>query len=317
MADVNIWPLSGPRPADYPFVSRWFDHGRYRQHYLDEGDGPPVLMLHGNPSWSYGWRRVIVGLRDGYRCVVPDHVGMGLSARPGEDLYAHTLSSRVDDLAALVNYLVEHGGAPASGWTLAMHDWGGPIGMALAARMPHLVSRLVVLNTAAFLGPYARRLPVTLGLALWGFRNLSLAAYLVLRHNAFARGAARFGTVRKMPPAVRAGYLAPYGERGSRLGILRFVQDIPRRDGDPAMAELLAAERAVAAHGDRPVFIGWGMRDPVLRPALLDEWRRRFPHAMVRAYRDAGHYVLEDAGDELVGEIRTFLSTRPVEDRRG
>jgi cis-3-alkyl-4-acyloxetan-2-one decarboxylase len=287
--------------------SRWFDGGSFRQHYLDEGDGPPVLMLHGNPSWSYLWRGLMTGLRATNRCVAPDHVGMGLSGRPPEHDYAYTLKSRVDDLDALMTHLVEQG-APSSGWTLVLHDWGGPIGMAWAARHPDMVERLVVLNTAAFPSPWGPRLPLTLRLTLRAIKRTRLAEHLVLRHNAFARGAARFGVARRMSPEAREAYLAPYDAPASRLAILRFVQDIPLSPADPAWAELLAAERAAALLADRPVFIGWGTRDPVFRRPFFEKWRSLFPDAECRVYPDAGHYVLEDKSDELVGEIRAFLA---------
>ncbi|AXI80687.1 alpha/beta fold hydrolase [Peterkaempfera bronchialis] len=301
-------PTPSATSADYPFTSRWFDHGAYRQHYLDEGDGSPVLMLHGNPSWSYYWRHLVAGLRDSHRCVVPDHIGMGLSARPAERDYRYTLASRVDDLEALTSHLVAHGGAPSSGWTLVMHDWGGPIGMAWAARHPDLVARLVVLNTAAFPSPFGPRLPLTLRLPLWAVRRTRLARHLVLRRNAMARGAARYGVTHRMAPQVRAGYLAPYGTPEDRLAILRFIQDIPVSPADRAWDELLAADRATALLADRPVLIGWGARDPVFRRAFLDEWRRRFPDADCRIHSRSGHYIMEDQRDAMVAEIRAFLA---------
>ncbi len=141
----------------YPFASHFLTRAGLTQHYVDEGDGAPVLMLHGNPSWSYLWRRLIVALRAEHRCVAPDHIGMGLSDKPDEDRYAYTLASRVDDLDALTDHLIAAQGAPERGWTVVMHDWGGPIGMAWASRHPERVARLVVLNTAAFPNPHGAR----------------------------------------------------------------------------------------------------------------------------------------------------------------
>src|SRR5690606_5870175 len=129
----------------YPFRGRYFDVGGARMHYLDEGTGEPVVMLHGNPTWSFYYRELVRALSPRYRCIVPDHVGMGPSDKPGADRYEYTLERRVDDLGALLEPLgVERD------VTLVLHDWGGMIGMAWAARRPERVARLVILNTAAF-----------------------------------------------------------------------------------------------------------------------------------------------------------------------
>jgi haloalkane dehalogenase len=232
---------------------------------------------------------------------------MGLSSRPSERDYAYTLASRVDDLDALTTELIENGGAPRSGWTLVVHDWGGIIGLAWAARHPELVARLVVLNTTAFQSPFGARIPLALRLPLWAIKNTKLAEHLFLRHNVFARGAAHMGVSTRMPEPVRDGYLYPYSTPQDRLAILRFVQDIPLHPGDPAWLELLAAECGAAKLVDTPAFVGWGGRDPVFRKEFLDQWRTRFPRATFRVYPDAGHYVLEDKGEELVREIRSFL----------
>jgi len=302
-------PVTTPvaHPA-YPFTSRWFDHGAYQQHYVDEGSGPPVLMLHGNPTWSYLWRNLIGGLSGSHRCVAPDHVGMGLSSRPAESAYRYTLRSRVDDLDALTSHLIEHAGLPGQGWTLVTHDWGGAIGLAWAARHPELVARLVVLNTAAFPSPYGPRLPWSLRLPLWAIKRTTLARWLVLRHNLFARAAMRLGVTRRLPREVRQAYLTPYATPEDRLAILRFVQDIPLSAEDPAWLELLAAERGVELFADRPTLVGWGTRDPVFRDAFLTEWRRRLPDAKYLIYDQAGHYPLEDETEEVIAGIRTFLS---------
>ncbi|MEU6035920.1 alpha/beta fold hydrolase [Actinomadura sp. NPDC047616] len=298
------------RYPDYPFTSHRFRHASgIHQHYLDEGDGPPVLMVHGNPSWSYMWRRPVLALRDRFRCVVPDHIGMGLSDAPGEDRYTYTLASRVDDLDALVEHLITAHGAPETGWTLIMHDWGGPIGMAWAARHPHRVARLVVCNTAAFPNPHGERFRPTLRMPFWLLRDTRAGERLFLRHNAFARLATSppFGVRRPMPRAVRAAYLAPTSRPGTRRAIQRFVQDIPLRPGDRAWPLLHQTGRALPQFSGLPTLIGWGLRDPVLDKAILTEWRRRFPEARTHVYRDAGHYLLEDTDQRFLTELRHFL----------
>ncbi|MGN9788704.1 alpha/beta fold hydrolase [Nonomuraea sp. ZG12] len=294
----------------YPFTSHWYAHPHgLRQHYLDEGTGPPVLFLHGNPSWSYLWRRPILALRDRYRCLAPDHIGMGLSDKPAAGHYRHTLASRVDDLDALTGHLIAAQGVPEHGWTLVMHDWGGPIGMAWARRHPDRVARLVVLNTAAFPNPHGRRVRPELRLPLWLLRRTPLGARLFLRHNAFARGATwrPLGVRRRMPAAVRAAFLAPYARPEHRLAIQLFVHDIPLTPRDPAWPILWDTGRELDRFADRPALIGWGLRDPVFDPAMLAEWRRRLPRARTHVYPHAGHYVLEDVHEQLVPAIRDFL----------
>ena len=133
-------------PADDPF-----DRGGLRLHYIDEGEGEPVIMLHGNPSWSFLYRNLIDSLRGSHRVIVPDHIGCGLSDKPDDSQYAYTLKSRVDDLEALLDHL----GLDRE-LTLVLHDWGGMIGMTYAARHPERIARLVVTNTAAFHLPAAK-----------------------------------------------------------------------------------------------------------------------------------------------------------------
>ncbi|HET9862016.1 MAG TPA: alpha/beta fold hydrolase, partial [Steroidobacteraceae bacterium] len=180
------------RFPDYPFTPARFDvRPGIAMSYLDEGprEAEVVVMLHGNPSWSYYWRHLVSGLRDKYRCIVPDHVGMGLSDRPDDAHYAYTLQSRIDDLDALLRHLGIDGPV-----TLAVHDWGGAIGFGWALRDPVRVRRLVVTNTAAFPLPAAKRFPKRLAMG----RDSRLGGWLIRRFNLFARGAARLGTERKL-----------------------------------------------------------------------------------------------------------------------
>ncbi|XVQ09776.1 alpha/beta fold hydrolase [Spirillospora sp. CA-255316] len=296
----------------YPFTSRWFDHPaprELRQHYLDEGSGPPVLFLHGNPSWSYMWRRPVLALRDRFRCIAPDHLGMGLSDAPADDRHPFTLSARIDDVDALVEHLITERGAPDRGWTLVMHDWGGPIGMGWAVRHPERIARLVVLNSAAFPNPRGARVRPPLRVPFWVLRDTRLGRRLFLRHNAFARLATipPFGVRRLMPRGVRAAFLAPTVRPQTRRAIQRFVQDIPLRPGDTSWPVLYRIGQELGGFSRLPTLIAWGLRDPVLDPGMLEEWRRRFPAARTHIYRDAGHYLLEDTDDRFLVALRAFL----------
>jgi len=293
---------------DYPFDARRFEvRSGIGMSYLDEGprDAEVVVMLHGNPSWSYYWRHLVLGLRDNYRCIVPDHVGMGLSDKPDDAAdasprYDYTLASRIDDLDALLRQLGVDGPV-----TLAVHDWGGMIGLGWAlqdpARMAR-VRRLVVLNTATFPLPAALRFG----------RDSALAALLVRGANAFAATTARIGVARPMPADVRRAYLAPYDSWANRIATLRFVQDIPLAEGDRAWMLVEEAGRRLHEFADRPILIGWGLRDFVFDRRCLDVYRAAWPRAEVHAFEDADHYVLEDRHETLVPAIRGFLASNPL-----
>src|SRR5437763_1827424 len=157
-------------------------------HYLDEGAGEPVVMVHGNPTWSFYYRNLVLALRDRYRCVAPDHVGCGLSDKPDDGRYIYSLERRVADLEVLLDHLHLR-----ENLTLVVHDWGGMIGPAFAARHPERVKRLVVLNTAAFHLPKGKPLPRS----LWWGRNTVLGTVLIRGFNAFCRGAARWCVTRR------------------------------------------------------------------------------------------------------------------------
>ena len=273
--------------------------------YLDEGprDGDVVVMVHGNPSWSYYWRTLVAGLSDRYRCIVPDHIGMGLSDKPSDDRYAYTLQSRVDDLDALLAHLGITGPV-----TLAVHDWGGMIGFGWALSHHAQVKRLVVLNTAAFPMPAAKKMPWQIALG----RHWKVGEWIIRTFNAFSAGASRLGVERKMPADVRRAYVSPYNSYANRISTIRFMQDIPLSPADKAWPLLERAGKALPSFADRPAFIGWGLRDFVFDHHFLSEFKAALPQAQVHAFEDAGHYVLEDKHEVLVPEIRAFLDAHPL-----
>jgi haloalkane dehalogenase len=288
----------------YPFQGRHLDLGGVRLHYLDEGAGEPVVMLHGNPTWSFYYRNLVLNLRDSYRTIVPDHMGCGLSDKPDDSRYSYTLERRVRDVETLLDHL-----DVKSDITLVVHDWGGMIGMAYAVRHPERIARLVILNTGAFHLPPTKRFPWQLSFC----RNALFGPLLVRGLNAFCRGAARnCCTRRPMSAEARAGYLLPYDSWANRIAVLRFVQDIPLAAGNPSYALVSEVQERLERLRDVPMLICWGMRDFVFDEHFLAEWQRRFPAAEVHRFADAGHYVLEDAGDETVPLIRQFLRAHEV-----
>jgi haloalkane dehalogenase len=284
----------------YPFESNYLDLGGFRLHYLDEGSGDPVLMVHGNPTWSFYYRHLVQGLRERWRTIVPDHVGCGLSDKPGDSTYAYTLENRVDDLSRLVDSL-----DLGDRITLVVHDWGGLIGLGWAARQPERVRRLVILNTAAFHLPVGKAVPWQLKLV----RNSALGVGLVRGFNAFARGATRMACTRiKLSRQVRDAYCAPYDSWANRIATARFVQDIPLEPGDPGYDLVTQVSDRLSLFSDRPVLICLGEKDFVFDFHFLNEWRRRFPQAQVHSFADCGHYVLEDAREEIGDLVERFLA---------
>ena len=290
----------------YPFAPQKFQvRPGLSMSYLDEGprDGEVVVMLHGNPSWSYYWRTLVSGLSDKYRCIVPDHIGMGLSDKPDDADYDYTLQSRVDDVAALLQNLDITGPV-----TLAVHDWGGMIGFGWALSHAAQVKRLVITNTAAFPLPQAKPMPWQIALG----RDWKFGAFIIRAFNAFSGGASYLGVERKLSADVRRAYVSPYNNWKNRISTVRFMQDIPLGPQDKAWPLLEEAGRRLPGFADRPAFLGWGLKDFVFDKHFLAGFRAALPQAEVHAYEDAGHYVLEDKHEVLVPLIRDFLRRNPL-----
>ena len=284
---------------DYPFSGHTLDLDGLCYHYLDEGAGDAVVMVHGNPSWSYYYRNLVLALRGGYRCIVPDHIGCGLSDKPGDKRYDYTLSRRVDDLERLIDHLRLEGKI-----TLVLHDWGGMIGMAYASRHPERIGRLVLLNTAAFHLPKEKKFPLGLKIC----RDTPVGTLLVRGFNAFSVGAALVGC-KKHPMAriVSRAYRSPYNSWRNRIATLRFVQDIPLAPGDRNYELVSSVAAGLARFSELPISIFWGELDFVFDTSFLAEWIRRYPKAELHRYPEAGHYILEDMKEEVVPLIAEFL----------
>ena len=283
----------------YPFSSHSLQLDRLRYHYLDEGSGENLLMLHGNPTWSFYYRNLILGLKGSYRCVVPDHMGMGKSDKPQD--YPYTLSRHIDNFEKLADHL------ELDDITLVVHDWGGAIGMGFAVRHPERIRRLVIFNTAAFLSS-----EIPLGLSLC--RIPGCGAIAIRGFNLFARGAIRWACVKqeRMTEEVRAGYLAPYDNFANRVANLRFVQDIPISPDSPSYSVIQHIEENLKLFREHPVQIIWGAHDFVFNDHFLKRWQEIFPQAEVHRMEDAGHYVVEDAHERILPLLYEFLQKNPI-----
>jgi haloalkane dehalogenase len=257
-------------------------------------------MLHGNPTWSFYYRNLVLALRDRYRCIVPDHIGCGLSDKPADDAYDYRLQSRIEDLDTLIASL-----GLQQPLTLVVHVWGGMIGFAWAVRQPQRIARLVILNTAAFPLPGDKQLPAALRLV----RDTALGAFLVRRFNAFSAIAAHVGFRKPVSKAVREAYTLPYDSPANRIATLRFVQDIPLGEQDPGFDILLNTAERLHLLEEKPCLIAWGERDFVFDAAFLDKWQEYYPQASVEHLPDCGHYVLEDGGPALIDTIVEFIES--------
>ncbi len=283
----------------YPFKPNYLNLNGFNYHYVNEGKGEPMLMLHGNPTWSFYYRALIKEFSKQFQVIAPDHIGCGLSDKPDAAQYDYQLQSRVNDLESLLEYL-----GITKNITLIVHDWGGMIGAAYAVKYPERISRLIVMNTAAFFPPGSKKIP----LRLWLIRNLKwFGAPAVLGLNLFCRAALYMASYKGLSEEVKAGLIAPYNSPKNRIATLKFVQDIPLTPQDPSYALVDSVEKNLHKLSDIPMLILWGKHDFVFDSDYLSEWQRRFPQAEVHHFSDAGHYVLEDLPDDVIRIIKNFI----------
>jgi pimeloyl-ACP methyl ester carboxylesterase len=285
--------------CEYPFQSNFIDVGGHRMHYLDERESdsarqPTILMVHGNPTWSFYWRRLIGFLRSEYRVVAVDHLGCGFSDKPND--FDYCLSHHIANLKSLIQ------GLELSDVTLMAHDWGGAIGLGALLALKERFNRVVLFNTGAFPPPYipwrirACRLPL---LGKLGVQGLNL----------FARAATVMATEQRggLPARIAEAYLYPYDSWEHRIAVYQFVKDIPASRRHRTWAVLDEIDNALPQISDWPILLTWGMKDWCFRPECLRRFQSHWPHADVREIESAGHYVVEDAADEVEQAVGDFL----------
>jgi haloalkane dehalogenase len=284
-------PQSRPawlRPDLYPFDSHFAEIDGASVHYLDEGNGPPLLLLHGNPTWSFLYRDLIKGLGDRYRCIAPDHPGFGFS-RPAPG-YGFTPAEHATVLERLVERL------DLGDVTMMVQDWGGPIGFAVATRHPDRFSRFVIGNTWAW--PKADVGTQVFSRLLGG----PIGGYLINQRNVFVEKIIPGNVKRgKLPPEVMDAYRGPFPTPESR----RAVHVLPREIlGSKAF--LSEVEQGLAKLRDRPALLVWPTKDVAFRERERKRWEQTFPDHRTVLLEGAGHYIQEDAADEIVSAIRAW-----------
>ncbi|MGE3611674.1 MAG: alpha/beta fold hydrolase [Bacteriovoracaceae bacterium] len=275
----------------YPFRSHFLQLGENNLHYLDEGEGRPMLMLHGNPTWSFYYRNLVTTFSKKFRTIVPDHMGCGLSDKPQD--YPYNLETHIQNTYKLIRFL------DLKNIILIVHDWGGAIGFGLMTRYPELFDRVVILNTAAFLSPHIpKRIDI--------LRGKRVGEFLTRQFNLFAWPATFMTTVKKMPKAIKAGYLLPYHSWESRIAVARFVQDIPMEESHPTYKTLHEIENKLPTL-NQPKLILWGGKDFCFNHHFFEKWMEIYPEASAYWYPKAGHYILEDELDEVSLKIWEFV----------
>jgi haloalkane dehalogenase len=281
--------LDGDFAGTFPYTARFVQSDAARLHYVDEGppDAPPVLFVHGNPTWSYLWRHQLRDLpAEGHRCVAFDHMGFGRSQKPPH-LSAYTLRRHIDNALAVVDQL------DLRDVVLVVHDWGGPIGLGAMLERRERLRAVIAMNT------WAWELPSFLPPFLREFRTEGLGEILALGGNLFVESIPGGMARRDTDPVMMDAYRAPFPDYWSRVGTLAFQRDIPLTERDRSAA-LMGSIHERLEKLDLPLTLLWGMRDPVFRPVFIDQWKELFPDARVVELADASHFVPEDRPDAVI-----------------
>jgi len=285
----------------FPFAPHYAGINGFEMHFVDEGRGEPIVLIHGDPTWGYLYRTFIPILSQHRRCIVPDHMGMGKSGTP-RDPYPYRLRHHVANLEALLLHLDLHQ------MTLVLHDWGGPVGLGFATRHPDRIKRLVLMNTWACApwpgGPFPRLLELI---------RSERGEKFVLEKNGYLEPAL-VGTTHRpenLTKTVLDAYRAPFPTPESRLALLCWSRDIPVHETDPSYSEMKRIEEGLVRFIGTPTLLVWGMRDPVLPESVLRTWQRIYPQATAAEIEDASHFLQEDAPQRIVLCIAEFLEAHP------
>jgi haloalkane dehalogenase len=259
-------------------------------HYVDEGEGQPFLFVHGNPTWSFYFRRLISHFSPAMRTVAADHLGCGLSDKPQD--YAYRLEQHISNLEELILHL------DLRDIRLLVHDWGGAIGLGVAGRHPERFSQLIIGNTAAF---RSQRMPWLLKIA----RTPSLGQFLIRGFNAFAGLTPTLGAAvpSRLSAGAKVGFVCPYDSWENRIATYRFVADIPLEDSHPSYGTLTEVEENLSKLQDCKTLFLWGEKDWVFTPHFMTRFFDFFPNATARSYPDCGHLLLEEAPERVIAEI--------------
>ncbi len=273
---------------EYPFKQNSFTTREgHKLNFVDEGDKENkevVVMVHGNPTWSFYYRNLIKSLQGQYRVIVPDHLGCGLSEKPQD--FNYTLKNHIAHLQELLKSL------SLKEVHLIVHDWGGAIGMGVATQNPERIKSIVFLNTAAFTD---QEIPPSIN-----FCKIPWIGEKIVRNfNAFAWPATFMAVKKKLSPTIKKGYLLPYNNYENRIATSRFVEDIPLKKDHPTYNVLLNIEKKLN-QVDCPKLFLWGAKDFCFTLHFLERWKKFYPEASTIVYKEGGHYIIEDEKDNVL-----------------
>ncbi|MCD4741049.1 MAG: alpha/beta fold hydrolase [Desulfobacteraceae bacterium] len=284
----------------YSYKPNYFKIDGFDMHYIDKGKGKPVLMLHGNPTWSFYFRNAVDKLSPDYRTIVPDHIGCGFSDKPGIKDYKYTLKNRVSDLTKFIDYL-----DLKDKITLIVHDWGGMIGLAWALNNLSMIEKIIITNTSGFLLPTTKKFPLRLALIKY-FTPFAIPA--VLGFNLFSFCALYIAAKTSISPKVKKGLTAPYNSWKNRIATLKFVQDIPLTQADESYNIVKEVDKNLYKIKKFPILFLWGLKDFVFDKSFLNEWKKRIPDAEYHIFKNSGHYIFEDKPVETMLLIEKFIN---------
>ncbi len=276
----------------YPFkTNSFYPDGVHKMNYVDEGTGDPIVMVHGNPTWSFFYRNPALVLKKKYRVIIPDHLGMGLSEKPKG--YSFSIKNHMENFKKLMEAL----NLPS--FHLVVHDWGGPIGLSYAVDHPEKIKSLTILNTAAF---NSKEIPFRILLC----KTPILGRFIIQGLNGFAYPATFMATHKGLSSEVKKGFLFPYKKISSRKAQWKFVKEIPLKPNHPNFSIIENIEKKLPLLTCKKLIL-WGEKDFCFDMTFLKRWEEIYPEAKVITYENAGHYLLEDSAWEIIPEMESFL----------
>ena len=290
-------PLPNSISEEFPFEENHYTlESGFRIHFVDEGGKEmfPVMFLHGNPTWSFFYRKLIISLKNQFRCIAPDHIGCGLSDKPSSYQFSYDLKGHGANLLELINWL------KIEKFNLIVHDWGGAIGLSALRHELSRINKLVLLNTASFL---SKDIPKRIRIC----RIPIIGEFFVRQFNGFALPATWMATNKGLSVSAKEGFLYPYKDWNSRIAIWKFIRDIPIGDSHPTAQILRETEYSLSELTKIPTLACWGMKDFCFHPGFLEQWQKRIPNLKSHSLMDAGHYLLEDDFVNCQKTIGSFL----------